>query len=224
MSLPTHLTNNASQLPFFCSSNSLLFYLDDSTTFSQVLTLYNPYDFAVRYKVLCTAPRTYSIAEPQGEIRPQHSVDTVIRLLDTSPSSSNQNVVHKIRIQYFDRQKPQDLLGKRDITCNILSYKPLEQNFDDEVNNPSSRIRTGITTTTTNLSTNVPQQEIRDPLVVFILTILGAICAFILILPAIPDNESSLKTRLPSYLHMTTNSKVIASYILGLLTVVFIRR
>ncbi|CAF4443444.1 unnamed protein product, partial [Adineta steineri] len=27
-----------------------------------------------------------------------------------------------------------------------------------------------------------------------------------------------------TYLHMTTNSKVIASYILGLLTVVFIRR
>ncbi|CAF1420218.1 unnamed protein product, partial [Adineta steineri] len=50
MSLPTHLTSNASQLPFFCSSNSLVFYLDDPTTFSQVLTLYNPYDFAVRYK------------------------------------------------------------------------------------------------------------------------------------------------------------------------------
>jgi hypothetical protein len=28
------------------------------------------------FLVLCTAPRTYSIAEPQGEIRPQHSVDT----------------------------------------------------------------------------------------------------------------------------------------------------
>jgi hypothetical protein len=27
MSLPTHLTNNASQLPFYCSSNSLIFYL-----------------------------------------------------------------------------------------------------------------------------------------------------------------------------------------------------
>ncbi len=69
MSLPAHLTNNASQLPFFCSSNTLIFYLgkilinfskfffchiffllDDSTTFSQVLTLYNPYEFAVRYK------------------------------------------------------------------------------------------------------------------------------------------------------------------------------
>jgi hypothetical protein len=82
-----------------------------------------------------------------------------------------------------------------------------------------------------------------DPLVIFVLTILGAICAFILLLPTIPDNDNSLNTRIPSYLHMTTNSKVIASYVLGksfcllrwidnenlfcsvgLLTVVFIRR
>lgn len=32
----------------------------------------------LRYKilVLCTAPKKYSVAEPQGEIRAQHSVDT----------------------------------------------------------------------------------------------------------------------------------------------------
>ncbi len=54
-----------------------------------------------------------------------------------------------------------------------------------------------------------------DPLVIFVLTILGAICAFILLLPTIPDNDNSLNTRIPSYLHMTTNSKVIASYVLG---------
>ena len=67
MSLPTGLIPNAPQLPFFCSSNSLIFYLgehtlsarmsnsltpfaDDPASLSQVLTLYNPYDFAVRYK------------------------------------------------------------------------------------------------------------------------------------------------------------------------------
>lgn len=66
MSLPTSLINSTSQLPFFCSANSLIFYLgknstariiskhlclsDDPGTYSQVLTLYNPYDFVVRYK------------------------------------------------------------------------------------------------------------------------------------------------------------------------------
>ncbi len=82
-----------------------------------------------------------------------------------------------------------------------------------------------------------------DPVVVVVLTILGAICAFILLLPTITDNDHNLNTRIPAYLHMTTNSKVIASYVLGksyfvcfglimmkiclsigLLTVVFIRR
>ncbi|CAF0871998.1 unnamed protein product [Adineta ricciae] len=225
MSLPTHLTSNASQLPFFCSSNSLLFYLDDPSTYSQVLTLYNPYDFVVRYKVLCTAPRKYSVAEPQGEIRAQHSVDTIVRLLDTSASSTNQNVVHKIRIQYFDRRKSQDLIGKRDVTCSVLSYKPLEQNFDEEpgLGSTTQHNRMNTTVTTTN-STLTTQQETRDPLVVFVLTVLGAICALILVAPTIPDDSTTSNIRLPSYLHMTTNSKVIASYILGLLTVVFIRR
>jgi hypothetical protein len=226
-SLPTHLTTNASQLPFFCSSNSLFFYLDDPSTFSQVLTLYNPYDFIVRYKVLCTAPTKYSIAEPQGEIRAQHSVDTIVRLLDSSSSSTNQNVVHKIRIQFFDRRKSQDLIGKRDVVCSILSYKPLEQNFDEEHGITGTLTRNRANTTTTTITTNsIPatQHETRDPLVIIVLAILGAICAFILVLPTIPDNENSLTTRIPSYLHMTTNSKIIASYILGLLTVVFIRR
>ncbi|CAF3540478.1 unnamed protein product [Rotaria socialis] len=218
MSLPTHLTSNASQLPFFCSSNSLLFYLDDPSTFSQVLTLYNPYDFVVRYKVLCTAPKKYSVAEPQGEIRAQHSVDTIVRLLDTSASSANQNVVHKIRVQFFDRRKSQDLIGKRDVTCSILSYKPLEQSFDDEPNMAGGTSKRTRPNTITNPTPPIIQQETRDPLVVFILTILGAICAFVLVLPTIPDSDNSFNARIPSYLHMTTNSKVIASYILGLLT------
>lgn len=114
----------------------------------------------------CRTPRRNSCTTLCGYVRKfvinllNNFIDLnrIIRLLDTSSSSTNQNVVHKIRIQYFDRRKPQDLLGKRDITCTILSYKPSEQNFDDEITNPpSSRMRTG----TTNSSPNVPQQETR---------------------------------------------------------------
>ena len=83
----------------------------------------------------------------------------IVRLLDTSSSSSNQNVVHKIRIQYFDRRKPQDLLGKRDITCTILSYKPSEENFDEDQNHLSNRMKTPVTTT--SISTNSSSQDTR---------------------------------------------------------------
>ncbi|CAF0923589.1 unnamed protein product [Didymodactylos carnosus] len=218
MSLQSH-SINALQLPFFCSSNSLLFYLDDSTSFSQILTIYNPYEFPVKYKVLCTAPRKYLIAEPQGEIRGQHSVDSVVRLLDISSSSSNQNIVHKIRIQFYDRRKPQDLIGKRDVTCTILSYKPLEENFDDDnAASSSGRLRPPSSSSSSSQSlapanpANVLTQDIRDPFVVFLMTIAGLLSAFVLILPSLPEENTN--TRIPHYLHMSVNSKVIASYVL----------
>lgn len=228
MSIPTSITSNSAQLPFFCSANSLLFYLNDPSSLSQVLTLYNPYEFTVRYKILCTAPQKYSIGEPQGEIRAQHSIDTVVRLLDTSSSFTNQNVEQRIRIQFFDRRKSQELIGKRDVVCKIFSYKPAEQNPDEDIHDTtrSNRMRMNTTTATTftTNSTINPQTETRDPWVLFILTIIGIVCAVILVLPTIPDPDTNSQMKIPSYLHMTTNSKVIASYVLGLLTVVFIRR
>lgn len=54
-----------------------------------------------------------------------------------------------------------------------------------------------------------------DPLLTIVLTILGVICAMVLVLPTPTDNDHSLHSRIPSYLHMTTNAKIIASYILG---------
>ena len=143
-------------------------------------------------------------------------------------------MIQKIRILYFDRRKPQDLLGKRDIPCTVHAYKPSDRSVNDEASNLStlsSRVRSG--TNTSLPPTNIALQETRrtnrkdsfsrlalpffpgDPLVLAILTILGAMCAFILVLPTIPESESSFQTRIPSYLHMTSNSKVIASYILG---------
>lgn len=176
-----------------------------------MLTLYNPYEFAVRYKgdhdaflfcyqtakkkkhryliLLCSSAmhsstNLFYCRTSRGNSSTTFSrhvrniiatkkkqtfnlfIFRVVRLIDTSSSSSNQNVVHKIRIQYFDRRKPQDLIGKRDITCTILSYKPFEENFDDEVNNSSIRTRTANTTTTT--TTNLSQQETRKLIKIFI--------------------------------------------------------
>ncbi|CAF0832719.1 unnamed protein product [Didymodactylos carnosus] len=220
MSLQSPSTN-ALQLPFFCSSTSLLFYLDDSTSSSQILTIYNPYEFPVKYKVLCTAPRKYLIAEPQGEIRGQHSVDSVVRLLDISSSSSNQNIVHKIRIKFYDRRKPQDLIGKRDITCTILPYKPLEESFDDDnVINSSGRLRSSLSSSPTQSlastnSTNVLTQDIRDPIVVFFMTLIGLLSAFILVLPGLPEENTN--TRVPHYLHMSVNSKTGMIYVFNII-------
>ena len=37
-------------LPVFVFPSTLNFYADDSSSYKQILTLYNPYDFGVRFK------------------------------------------------------------------------------------------------------------------------------------------------------------------------------
>ena len=38
------------KLPVFVFPSSLTFYTDDQSSHKQVLTLYNPYDFALKFK------------------------------------------------------------------------------------------------------------------------------------------------------------------------------
>lgn len=44
-------------LPVFVFPTELVFYADDQTSHKQVLTLYNPYEFALKFKGQSAAPR-----------------------------------------------------------------------------------------------------------------------------------------------------------------------
>ena len=50
----------------FVSPNTLTFISQDYSSHKQVLTLYNPYDFKFKYKVLCTAQTKYTMLESEG--------------------------------------------------------------------------------------------------------------------------------------------------------------
>ncbi|VEN35074.1 unnamed protein product [Callosobruchus maculatus] len=93
------------KIPVFVFPNSLKFYLASKTTHKQLLTLYNPYDFPVRFKVLCTAPNKYAVIDPEGSIGPRMLVDIVIR--HTMPIPANCNVTDKFRISMQDHTTKQ---------------------------------------------------------------------------------------------------------------------
>jgi MSP (Major sperm protein) domain len=63
------------RLPVFVFPNSLTFYLNDPSSHKQVLTLYNPYEFVLSFKILCTAPKKYSVVEPEGILKPRCCID-----------------------------------------------------------------------------------------------------------------------------------------------------
>ena len=82
------------KVPVFVFPVQLDFYYEDQTTHKRVVTIYNPYEFDVTFKVnpvqtspeselylqvLCNNPKKYAVVEPEGKILGQKCVDIVIR-------------------------------------------------------------------------------------------------------------------------------------------------
>ncbi|KAG5328703.1 MSPD1 protein, partial [Acromyrmex charruanus] len=105
------------KLPIFVFPQSITFYLDDQSTHKQVLTLYNPYEFPVKFRVLCTAPYKYQVVDPEGIIKASSCVDIVVR--HTAILANNCNVIDKFRIHMHEYPSKQ-IIGKRDVEAKLL--------------------------------------------------------------------------------------------------------
>lgn len=107
------------QIPVFIFPNSISFYVDDHKTHKQVLTLYNPYEFPIKFhskyleasfcirfllfwfiSVLCTAPKKYSVVETSGSVASKCCVDLVVR--HKQPTIANCQIQDKLRIQVHE--------------------------------------------------------------------------------------------------------------------------
>ncbi|KOB68431.1 putative motile sperm domain containing 1 [Operophtera brumata] len=113
--------------PVFVFPVSLEFYLNARVTHKQLLTVYNPYDFSVNFKVLCTSPNKFTVIDPEGVIAPQSCIDIVVRY--TQPSVTHSDGVDKFRITMFD-SNTQQALGKRDIPTKLLDGEPPSVNTE----------------------------------------------------------------------------------------------
>jgi len=117
-------------LPVFVFPSSLSFYADDSSSFKQILTLYNPYDFGVRFKVFSTAPHKYTVVDPEGVIKPRCYVDIVVRINDVS--SPKQSRPDEFRICMYQMSNTSsssspsssNVSGHRDVTATLYPSKP----------------------------------------------------------------------------------------------------
>uniref|UniRef100_A0A4X2JWN4 Motile sperm domain-containing protein 1 n=1 Tax=Vombatus ursinus TaxID=29139 RepID=A0A4X2JWN4_VOMUR len=104
-------------LPVFVFPTELIFYADDQSTHKQVLTLYNPYEFALKFKVLCTTPNKYVVVDAAGAVKPQCCVDIVIRHRDVR--SCHYDVIDKFRLQVSE-QSQRKALGRKEIIATLL--------------------------------------------------------------------------------------------------------
>jgi len=204
------------KLPVFVFPTTLCFYTDDQTSHKQVVTLYNPYEFTLKFKVLSTAPRKYAVGDSEGFIKSRCSVDIVLRHKDIS--INNEGIRDKFRINISEYGQ-KATIGKKDVTSILLPTK--EKAFpmgpmDDEFESFSSPAINVSDMQSSSLSKSNGSSLSSSPSMVIILA--AVLCIASLMLPT--QGESS---PLPNYLHLTTNQKLIAAYILGLVTMVIFK-
>ncbi|KAJ8310675.1 hypothetical protein KUTeg_012540 [Tegillarca granosa] len=212
-SSPSHQSDG--KLPVFVFPTSLIFYSEDSSTHKQVVTLYNPYEFPLKFKVLSTAPRRYTVVDSEGTIRPRCCVDIVVRHIDICVN--NEGVKDKFRIQVTEHGQKK-LLGKKDIDSMLL---PKRESSTQPSDNFQSLGGSGLPPGESAQNVT-PQHTARSrnpgggPGLIVIFTAVSCIIA--LMLPIQGDSES----RLPDYLQLSVHQKLIAAYILGLVTMVIL--
>lgn len=196
------------KLPVFVFPTSLTFYSDDQSSHKQVLTLYNPYEFPLKFKVLCTVPRKYTVVDTEGTIRSRCCVDVVVRHTDIC--INNEGVNDKFRIQVSEHGQ-RKVLGKKDISAVLLPTKGREATPTKEDNFHSlPHAAQRYESDRQSRPVEGPgRRPVGGPSFIVILT--GLVCIVALMLPQHGDTGS----RFPEYLHLSVNQKLIAAYVLG---------
>lgn len=215
------------KVPVFVFPYSINFYLEDKATHKQVLTLYNPYECAVLFKVLCTAPKKYTVVDPEGSIKPQSCIDIVVRHNIVSPS--NCNVTDKFRIQMRDCITKQ-VIGRRDVTATLLSG-------DRERSTPEHDSFQQLPNVSISSRSPPSQYSIKSPPAQFgvsykpgvdgvrggnnspnyIILFVAVVCIVALLFPTEGDNSSS------TGIYVSVHLKLVFSFVLGLVTMVILR-
>lgn len=124
------------KLPVFTvPSQQITFYADDPSTHKQVLTIFNPYEFAVRFRVLISSLdcSKYTVSVSQGIIKPQHSVEIILQHKAVLPI--NTNVTDKMRVQIIATGQMM-LAGRKDILITLLPTSPRERFPSSSIEQP----------------------------------------------------------------------------------------
>ncbi|ELK29538.1 Motile sperm domain-containing protein 3 [Myotis davidii] len=166
--------------------------------------------------VLCTAPDKYTVFDAEGYVKPHSCIDIVIR--HVAPTASHYDVQDRFRIELFEEGAEGRVLGRKDITSVLRAPAyPLElQGQPDSTPHPGPPSWTA-PPTTRHLPEKSHPQLATSSFLLFLLT--GIVSVAFLLLPL----QDELGSQLPRILHVSLGQKLVAAYILGLLTMVFIR-
>ncbi|XP_011799347.1 PREDICTED: motile sperm domain-containing protein 3 [Colobus angolensis palliatus] len=193
-------------VPVLVFPPDLVFRADQRSGPRQLLTLYNPTGTALRFRVLCTAPAKYTVFDAEGYVKPQSCIDI------------HYDVQDRFRIELSEEGAEGRVVGRKDITSVLRAPAyPLElQGQPDPAPHPGPPAGTP-PPTARHFQEHPRQQLATSSFLLFLLT--GIVSVAFLLLPL----QDELSSQLPQVLHVSLGQKLVAAYVLGLLTMVFLR-
>ncbi|XP_036135677.1 motile sperm domain-containing protein 3 [Molossus molossus] len=202
-------------VPVLVFPPNLVFRADQRSGPRQLLTLYNPTGTLLRFRVLCTAPAKYTVFDAEGYVKPQSCIDIVIR--HVAPIARHYDIQDRFRIELSEEGTKGRVLGRKDITSVLRAPAyPLElQGQPDPTPHPGPPSWTS--PPRTRLHEKSHPQLATSSFLLFLLT--GIVSVAFLLLPL----QDELGSQLPQILHVSLGQKLVAAYVLGLLTMVFLQ-
>lgn len=205
------------KVPVFVFPVQLDFYHEDQTTHKRVITIYNPYEFDVTFKVLCNNPKKYAVVEPEGRIFGQKCVDIVVRHVAVSPQTVQ--TTDKFRIHMYE-EGSSEILGKKDILATLHPGSP-----EGESSSLGSSTRKALSVmpgmSQAQGASNIAGQKDLQPN--YVACVAAIICIVALFLPTEGDSSSSISQQDYPWLHLSVNQKLVFAYVLGLVTMAILR-
>ncbi|XP_023325926.1 motile sperm domain-containing protein 1 isoform X2 [Eurytemora carolleeae] len=202
------------RIPVFVFPVQLDFYYDDQTTHKRVVTIYNPYEFDVTFKVLCNNPKKYAVVEPEGRISGQKCVDIVIRHVAVSPQSVE--TTDKFRIHMFE-EGTSEILGKKDVLA--ILHPGLPEAESASLGNKQRKSQPGFPLLKSDGDS--PPRDVPVPN--YIACFAAVVCILALFLPTSCENDRSQLLQDYPWLHLSLNQKLVFAYVLGLVTMAILR-
>ncbi|XP_074555148.1 motile sperm domain-containing protein 1-like [Halichoeres trimaculatus] len=215
-----------SPLPVFLFPSELLFHSAETSSHRRVLTLYNPYNFNLSFKMFCTAPSLYRVVESEGSVRAKSCVDLVVRHLDVSPRHWGRRDCFRLEVrgggQVGGREIWAELRGSEEGGGGggggVGEEEEERRRKKKRTLAPHTPLSPLLVPTNTNLQ--LPTcTAVRSVSQWVVCVSVAVLCVAVLMLPL--HNESN--SMVPRCVHVSTNQKLVCAYTLGLLTMVFLR-
>ncbi|TKR81112.1 hypothetical protein L596_015046 [Steinernema carpocapsae] len=214
---------SSSSLPVFLFPN-LIQFAHSVPQERKILTLYNPYEFPIVYKVLSTASRKYTVLEPSGVIHAKRAVDISIRHLTAGTDRSLIGLVDYFKVEIHRERDPSNK-GSKVIQVHLLEYPENNKESLERTsfhNIPRTRVNSRFSQETMPQRQFAPDDNISNGNFL-VLVFLALACSTLLMFPT-HHEPAATDSIIPPILHPSVSQKIFFAFLLGIIVAVLLMR